>query len=285
MKKCRSFRGVLSLWTRTPMFRIERGPLVIQTLAVCLAAHAFEQVEFVTDDRGAALARQLGWEFSAGINCALERFEAPDTAHIWALGKLATLSMQEQPCVQFDGDVLLFKPLPERLSRARLLAQSPDPAHYYTSPDMQRGRVISGLPPGACAFNAGLLGGCDVALVRAYAFAALELATKFRGSDLNGTSTSMIIEQYHLGVFAERCLIKVGTLLPVQPTRVEVEEAGYAHLVGAAKRHPHYIARAELRLQRDFPEAWERFTAGWSGLAALAADRPFSGESNLAFNL
>ena len=41
----------MSLWTRTPMFRIERGPLLIQTLAANLAARVFAETEFVTDLR------------------------------------------------------------------------------------------------------------------------------------------------------------------------------------------------------------------------------------------
>ena len=40
--------------------------------------------------------------------------------------------------------------------------------------------------------------------MRAFAHASLDLAAKFRHCDLNGTSTSMMIEQYHLGVFAAR---------------------------------------------------------------------------------
>jgi len=258
-------RGVLSLWTRTPMFRIERGPLLVQTLAVCLAAQAFGETEFVTDRGGAQLAEILGWKFHRVVT-PLDDFPSDGLEHIWALGKLVACSIQDEPFVQFDGDVLLFKPLPQRLSHARLIAQSPDPDHYYGSADMRRALAIAGLPAGHTAFNAGLLGGSDVALVRAYAFAALELARKFRHCDLNGTTTSMIIEQYHLGVFAARTGVPVTTLLPARPPRSQVTRAGYAHLTGSAKRSPIYVARAEARLLRDFPEAHGRFLTGWQHL-------------------
>ena len=105
-----------------------------------------------------------------------------------------------------------------------------------------------------------------MALVRAFAFAALELARKFAHCDLNGTTTSMMIEQYHLGVFAARTGVPVSTLLPSRPPQSQVTRAGYAHLTGGAKRSPLYVARAEARLQRDFPEAHERFLAGWQQL-------------------
>ena len=53
----------MSLWTRTPMFVPTRGPMLIQTLAVNLAARVFAETEFVTDQRGAEIAALLGWPF------------------------------------------------------------------------------------------------------------------------------------------------------------------------------------------------------------------------------
>ena len=242
--------------------------MLIQTLAANLAARAFVDTEFVTDKLGAEIARRLGWPFGQ-ISTALEDWPADGLTHIWALGKLVACALQEQPFVQFDGDVLLFKPLPKRLTRHRLLAQSPDFPHYYTSREMLAAQDLAGFAPGGAAYNAGLLGGNDVALVRAYAWAGLDLAQKFRGSAINGTTTSMIIEQYQLGVFARRVGVEVGTLLPMEPTRKQVAKAGYAHLTGSAKREEKWVTKVEARLAADFPEAYERFLAAWPWLAGL----------------
>jgi len=273
-------RGVLSLWTRTPIFRVERGPLVVQTLAVALAAQAFKETEFVTDSGGALLASTLGWQFSQVVT-PLDKFATEGIEHVWALGKLAACSIQDEPFVQFDGDVLLFKPLPHRLCSARLIAQSPDPDYFYASADMRRALKISGLPRGHTAYNAGLIGGRDVALVRAYAFAAMDLARRFRNCGINGTTTSMLIEQYHFGVFAARTRVPVSTLLPVRPKNSQVKRAGYAHLAGSAKRSSVYVSKAEMRLHRDFPDAYERFLSGWRKVSALTA--PAGREPNCNF--
>jgi hypothetical protein len=139
-------RGVMSLWTKTPMFVPTRGPMLIQTLSANLAARVFTETEFVTDVRGAAIAKLLGWP-------------------------------------------------------------------------------------------------------------------------LNGTATSMVVEQYQLGVFARRVGVEVGTLLPLAPSRKQVAKAGYAHLTGGAKREDKWIAKAEAGLAADFPEAYERFSAAWPQLA------------------
>ena len=262
-------RGVMSLWTKTPMFVPTRGPMLIQTLAVNLAARVFAETEFVTDKRGAEIAVLLGWPFGE-ISTPLEDWPADGLAHIWALGKLVACALQTKPFVQFDGDVLLFKPLPKRLTRHRLIAQSPDFPHYYSSRDMRAAQALAGFESGGTSYNAGLLGGNDVALVRAYAWAGLDLAQKFRGSPLNGTTTSMIVEQYQLGVFSRRVGVEIGTLLPLAPTRKQVAKAGYAHLTGGAKREDKWIAKAEARMAADFPEAYERFVAAWPQIASSA---------------
>jgi len=261
-------RGVLSLWTRTPMFCIERGPLLVQTLAVCLASRVFTETEFVTDRLGAQIAECLGWKFGRVIT-ALEDFPCAGLTHIWALGKLVACSMQSEPFVQFDGDVLLFKPLPERLTRSRLIAQSHDYPHFYRSNEMHRAFDLAGFPVGANAYNGGLLGGSDVALVRAYAWAGLDAAMKLRDHTFSGTVASMAVEQYQLGVFAQRTGAPVGTLLPLHPTHSEVADAGYAHLQGGAKRDPHWVGRAEALLAREFPAHYARFLDRWPSLAAL----------------
>ncbi len=64
---------------------------------------------------------------------------------------------------------------------------------------------------------------------------------------------------------------RVATLLPERPTRGQLMRAGYAHLTGSAKRSRIYVAKAEERLASSFPEAYERFLAGWSVLARDAA--------------
>ena len=271
----------MSLWTRTPMFVAQRGPLIIQTLAANLAARVFAETEFVTDKLGAEIAALLGWPFGQ-VSTPLEDWPADGLTHIWALGKLVACALQEQPFVQFDGDVLLFKPLPKRLTRHRLLAQSPDFPHYYASRDMKAAQVLAGFPPGGAAYNAGLLGGNDVALVRAFAWAGLDLAEKFRECPINGTATSMIVEQYQLGVFARRVGVEVGTLLPLAPSRKQVAKAGYAHLTGAAKRDDKWIAKAEARLAADFPEAYERFLAAWPSLASSVSAAPGSSSHDSA---
>ena len=90
-------RCLMSLWTAPPTWRAERGPLLIQTLAIELARRAFGEVRLVTDERGARLAAALGWPCE--VSTELEAFRPEGQMHIWALGKLAALSLQPGPCL------------------------------------------------------------------------------------------------------------------------------------------------------------------------------------------
>lgn len=260
------------------MFRLERGPLLVTTLAIALARATFAEVEFVTDAGGVALAERMGWRFT-NINPALESFHLDGCAHVWAAGKLEALRIQERPCVQFDGDVLLLNgSLPADFLAAPLVAQSPDIPAFYLGAAMERGFAIAGLARGFAPYNAGLIGGADVALVQDYASEALDLVRKFAGreGECNGTTASMICEQMSLGRFAAVRGLQIRTLLPMHPTTAEVREAGYSHLVGSHKRNPFYVSKVEARLAREFPEAYARALAGISALFDSSPSSPTS---------
>jgi hypothetical protein len=261
-------KGMISLWTGTPMFRHSRGQLMVMTLSHCLALQAFDVVEFVTDFHGVELAERMGWRFTS-IVPALECLNTCNTKHIWALGKLVALREQRKPVCQLDYDVYLHKQLPLRMREARLIAQSVDWPQFYLGERMETAIGIAGLPSGHVAYNAGLLGGADAMLVHDYAVASLELAQKFAGREDEideGTTISMVIEQYHLGVFARENDVRIETILPLNPTREEWREAGYTHLHGKAKRDPYYLKNTARRLKEQFPSAFAAFEAGWQEL-------------------
>lgn len=247
------------------MFRVERGPLLIHTLAVCQAARVLPELKFVTDAHGAQLADTLGWQF-AEVDCSLEGFQPSGLAHIWALGKLHACELQERPFVHIDGDVILLKALPRRVTTAPMIAQSQDHWHYYDGSDMDVAYTISGLSRHLPKFNAGLIGGTDIELVREFTAYSRWLAEKFRDCPLNGTTTSMMIEQNALGVFAEQKGLQMGTIIATPDDERGAELAGYTHLHGSAKHDEHWVHRAELRLAREFPEAYQRMVAGFLAL-------------------
>ena len=198
------------------MFKPQRGPLLVHTLALHLAREHFSSVELVTDTRGLHLSELLGWTYTSYLN-VLDELTAGGVTHVWAAGKLVAIRHQFSPFVQIDTDVLLARPLRRELRHARLFAQSIDYPAYYRGGDMQAALATAGLPPGRCAYNCGVIGGTDLALLHQYAAEGLELAARFHGSTINGTTTSMAVEQYHLADFARRYGVRVGNRPPAPP--------------------------------------------------------------------
>ena len=251
-----------SLWTGTPMFRPQRGPLLVHTLALCLAREHFRGVELVTDTRGLELSETFGWRYTSYLN-VLDALTAAGLTHVWALGKLIAIMHQSEPFLQIDTDVLLLKAPRREIRHARLVAQSIDYPNYYQGEDMRAALVHAGLPAGRVAYNCGVVGGTDVHLLFHYAREGVELAQKFFCSPINGTTTSMAVEQYHLADFARRNGVRVETVLPLHHAGTHRRRAGYAHLTGDAKRDPVLVGSCERRLAREYPAEYRAFLAGW----------------------
>src|SRR6266511_4158572 len=56
-----------------------------------------------------------------------ENFALPNI-NLWALPKIYTYSLQNEPFLHIDGDVFLFKKLPESLLNSELIAQNKEEA-------------------------------------------------------------------------------------------------------------------------------------------------------------
>lgn len=255
-------RAVFSLLTAH--LRIERGPMLIATLAVCLARGVFPSVHFVTDFLGAEISDRLGWHFDS-VDKSLEYIPATPA---WAAGKLHAYAAQTEAFLHLDFDVLLLRTEIYPSLHRPIIVQSEDFADLYTGREAMRIRNALSLPP-ATPYNCGVFGGTDIQAIHEYATQAIALLDSLP-PDANGTLASVMVEQFHLGAFSERECAPVSTLLPMCASHADCEPVGYCHLWGGAKRDKRWIARAETRLARDFPEAYRRFLRGWPALTSAA---------------
>lgn len=262
----------MSLWTGTPMFRLRRDHAIVHTLACALAHEAFAVTELVTDRRGLEIADRLGWRYTTYVPC-LDEINDPALEHIWARGKLTALTVQSSPFCHIDNDVLLHAGLPKRMTQAPLLAQSKDDLEYYTGDLMKKAIATSGYPFGACPYNVGLVGGTNIPLIQKYAEGALADASKFANGEheINGTTVSMVLEQYGLGVFARRERVRVEEHIPIPKQCVSSDHKAsrYSHLVGPSKADQREVSRVENRLREQFPAAYNDFVRGWRILTRI----------------
>lgn len=267
-------RGVMTLWTRGE--RRDGCDPLLWSLSALLARRWFPELALVTDDAGAEfLCERLALPFDA-VSLSLNDFRAP----FWAAGKMQAYAEQQQPFVHLDADAFLQKPLPARLLEARVCAETPEPVdglgrvtHYagalcsYPAGEFLAGcdwlplawpRALVGWPAaGARGYNAGILGGCDVAAINAYAREGLAIAERnprLAATPAVAPSLSALLEQMGLWVNFGN---EVETLFEKYPADAEAAEAGYTHLM-ASKYDPSWRARAWRRLGIEFPEQARR---------------------------
>ena len=288
-------RAVWSFWSRPYQghygsnWTSDRHHLLAWVLSVETARQHYPDTWLVTDDEGARLLVDgLGLRFNQ-VSTDLNRLSACDPAW-WSLGKLAAYSLQTAPFVHIDDDVFLWKRLPERLERASILAQNPEPfssfaiyrpdrmvralnypAQGWLPPEWSWYRV----PGPKWGLNCGIFGGCAVDLIRQYAQAGLRIiedpANRSGLARLVSKGLDMVVvEQYLSAAF--------GAVQPARSGRsrrgVQVEflfrsmgecwktasavEAGYTHLLGGRKKNPEVARVLERRVRQDYPDLYER---------------------------
>lgn len=260
--------GLISLWTQTTKFRVRREILLTATLSILHAKRSFRTVELCTDWLGMHIAHRLGWDIQVTkMSTDLHTLDYSVVPQVWALGKFYAMLSQSRPFCQFDLDVFIHKPLPQRLQAAAMFAQSVDFPYYYSGHEIQKALELTGMPAGGQAYNCGIIGGCDIGAIHRYCRESISMAMKFFRSPINGTAASMVVEQYHLGDFIRRNKIRLETLLPANPSEWEAAEAGYTHLHGESKLQPRIVERVEWRMQESFPEEYKTFQKGWFHLS------------------
>lgn len=290
-------RAVWSFWTkpfqanRHFLWRKREHYFLSWILSVQTARKHFPSTALFTDDEGARLlVDQLGLEFdevSTGLN-ALSEHEPK----FWALGKVWTYRAQTEAFVHLDSDVFLWKPLPESLITAPLLAQNPDfffrGASYYRPEGLERSLSLAEnlwLPVEWVWYRSthsfqrgescGIFGGADLDFIRHYANQAIKLVehpdNKHGWTMIEkGTEPNILFEQYLLAaciVYHQRHHhspyhnIQIRYLFDSLDEAFDedrAEQAGFTHLISSAKRNLHFGLRIEHRVKRDYPDLYER---------------------------
>jgi hypothetical protein len=200
----------------------------------------------------------------------------------WMLGKLHAYQVQQRPFIHLDSDVYLWKPVPERVRIAAVLAQSPEDGHslpWYDSDVCEstirsqgdgwiplewswyRLRVVS--QQAACC---GIVGGNDLEFFRQYASIVIRILENPRNRAAFNTLGDKKVfnpffEQYLLCACAAFRGIRIEYLFDSFHTAItpgRAAELGYTHLISGAKSNPIVADRLEQRVARDFPESYER---------------------------
>jgi hypothetical protein len=212
-----------------------------------------------------------------------ENFCLPNE-NLWALPKIYTYSLQNEPFLHVDGDVFLFKKLPELLLNSELIAQNKEEAtDYYLSsqvelmkcftyfPDCVREDFSSSVP--IKAVNAGIIGGNNTAFIREYSTSALEYVKRNieNYSSITVHRFNVFFEQHLFYSLAAWKGMPISYLFPDimrdnQYTGFsdfhEVPfKKSYCHLLGQYKRDEYTCMQMAAKLKQMYPEYYYRIIA------------------------
>jgi len=285
-------KSIWSFWSKpfkekkSTAWASQKYHLFSWVLSVETAKRHFPQTVLFTDDEGARiLVDTIGLEFDSVFTelNTLHRYD-PEW---WAVGKIFTYLLQTEPFVHIDSDVFLWKPLPERMERAPLLAQNPESfepfsSWYYPQKFDLLERLQGWIPQeiewykslvrGQRAVCCGVFGGNRLDFIGHYAQQALDIllhpANQPVWTLLGGDN--ILIEQYVLSACIEYHKGRASS--PFSDIRVEFlfdsaeaafnpassTQAGYTHLIGGAKNNKYSLDRLERRVQKDYPQYYER---------------------------
>jgi hypothetical protein len=284
-------RAVWSFWSK-PFYEGKgwrwRDPvhhLLAWGLSHRLARVHYPETVLITDGPGKMLLVDgLGLSFTH-VSTELDRLRN-EYSGWWALGKLVAYSLQDKPFVHFDTDVFLWRPLPERMISASVLAQHPEndqQADQWCGPRIiEEAFAREGLElpeewewsrSVARRFrdaNCGILGGVNVSFIRHYALLALDLVVNPCHSGawafipdkerLNTTVEQFLLlaclDFHRFNPYSPHRGVYIRYLFPSANEAYNPDcaaRAGFTHLLAAAKQNRRITARLEQRLRTEDP--------------------------------
>jgi hypothetical protein len=259
-------KAVMSLWTGTPDFRLNRRNAILFSAAAAYVNRAWENTELVTDRRGLRIAERLGWQFCSVVT-ALDGFCPTHALHVFALGKIEAQRIQRVPHAHIDFDVLCYNLPPRRWREAQVGYQSIDEPDGYVRPEraaLLRDYFLDGVTP----VNTGLVCWNNLALLGEYAERAFAVAIQAAKKCGDGLSISLVAEQAVLGALLRERGVRGEALIPMasMATPDDFKDCPFTHLWAHTKQQPKWADKVAYRFNDEFPD---RYAAAVDGFAAL----------------
>lgn len=204
--------------------------------------------------------------------------------HHWAIAKIKTYTLQEEPFIHVDGDIYIPNALSDNILKAALVAQNREigTKYYRRMVDRMLSFGTIKLPryieqgleeESISSYNMGIFGGNDVDFIHEYCDEAMRFV---RDNDINNASLphsrvvcNIFFEQIILAAFADLKKREVASVLGR-----DVKDEGYSgfefcdlayyeqraffHLLGGHKRNPYNCDMLGKTLLRLYPEYYRR---------------------------
>lgn len=195
--------------------------------------------------------------------------------HLFSLAKIKTYQSQKTPFIHIDGDIFLWKKLPQSIIEAPLVASNLEidlffnkeildetATHFTTIPHYLKGVNAH---EHIFASNAGIIGGNNLDFIQKYCDAAFNFieSNKTNIEKVTTRNLNFLVEQISLYYLAESENIPVSYYMPEPVDHplyadylrfVDVPDVAMVHPVGGCKRFPFILNHLANRLKLEFPE-------------------------------
>jgi len=250
----------------------------------CLQLHKFygKAELYANTDAAELLIDRLQLPYHT-VHLSHDNFALPDE-HLWALPKILTYSLQNQPFLHLDGDVFLFNHFNKELLASELIAQNLEAAsdyylraqkelttHFTYFPECVRRDFDD--PQPIQAVNAGILGGHNIEFIREYTSLAFKYVQRnsHHLKKINADRFNVFFEQHLFYSFAKEKKAAIGLLFEDVITDNEYKYLGdfhdapcyknYLHLLGHFKRDEFTCIQMAAKLRELYPDQYYRIVS------------------------
>lgn len=250
----------------------QRYHLMSWALSCSKAASFYDEIELVTDQEGAnLLINKLNLPYT-NVQIVLDQINHFPPG-LWALGKIFSYSIQNEPFLHIDSDVYIWDRFSETIENAELVAQHEEKDYemYYEIlkwlndfPYLPELLADSSGTKIITASNAGILGGKNVDFFKKLWEEVLNFITK---NEVNITKVrtgflNNIYEQLFFNRLALKNNIEITYLLPNISSNYEglidiysvPHRTTFIHVIGTNKRHLEICEWVAFRLKLEFPD-------------------------------
>lgn len=215
------------------------------------------------------------------VYLSFEDWELPHK-DLWALSKIYTYSIQDEPFIHIDGDIYMFKKFDDSFNSAQLVAQNKEQfTDYYYSVMRPINRKFTYMPE--CvktdfahqeqlrAVNAGILGGNNIGFFKAYTNEAVKYVKANLPSlkYLDANRFNVFFEQHLFYKMADACKIEIKYLLNQEYHdnaylgldkfhEIPSKKSWYFHLLGNYKKDIFTCQQMAKTLLALYPQTYYR---------------------------
>jgi hypothetical protein len=244
------------------------------TLSVLQLRKFYNEVELFTTQAGKEiLINQLNLPYTK-VHLVLDEANIPQDA--WALSKVITYSLQNEPFLHVDGDVFIWKSFDKELLEKPLITQNQEYNFpFYQNYIENKKNQVSHLPflkqeeikSPIITYNAGIFGGNDLEFIKKYARIATDYVNNNPMLPLEQSSEyCMFFEQFIFSMLVDDAKISVGTYFQEIVYSELYKELGlsdfwetphsksYLHLMGMTKKNRMILKNMLNKIKIEYPE-------------------------------